>query len=392
MYYIGIDIGKNHHEASIVDQSGNQVCRSLRFPSTHKGAVKLLEYIQANTQSNNLVFGLEATGHYWYTLYSFLKEHKYTIYVINPIQSDCFRNFYIRQVKNDSKDSFLIAEVIRFGRFTTTDLADEDILSLRQLCRYREAVMSARTEIKLRIHTILEQIFPEYEHLFSEIWGSSSMALLSKYLLPENIANASLDELHTILLENSHNRFSLNKAIEIKDAAMNTFGIKIAQESFAFQLKMLLERLKLLNEQLKELDEMIISLYNQFDCYLHTIPSITPISAASILAEIGDIRRFKNSSSLVAYAGIDPTIRQSGEYCSTHNRMSKRGSSHLRHTLFLAASCCVFHNSPFNEYYLKKRSQGKHHLVAVGAVSRKLTTVVYAILKSGKPYEPVKFV
>ncbi len=167
--------------------------------------------------------------------------------------------------------------------------------------------MSARTEIKLRIHTILEQIFPEYEHLFCEIWGSSSMALLSKYLLPENIANASLDELHTILLRNSHNRF-------------------------------------------------------------------------------------KNSSSLVAYAGIDPTVRQSGEYCSAHNRMSKRGSSHLRHTLFLAASCCVFHNSPFNEYYLKKRSQGKHHLVAVGAVSRKLTTVVYAILKSGKPYEPIKFV
>lgn len=74
---------------------------------------------------------------------------------------------------------------------------------------------------------------------------------------------------------------------------------------------MLLERLKLLNKQLKDLDEMIISLYNQFDCYLHTIPSITPISAASLLAEIGDIRRFKNSSSLVAYAGIDPTVRQS---------------------------------------------------------------------------------
>lgn len=141
MYYIGIDIGKNHHEASIVDQSGNQVCKSLRFPSNHKGAVKLLEYIHINTKSNDLVFGLEATVHYRYTIYSFLKEHKYTIYVINPIQSDCFRNFYIRQVKNDSKDSFLIAEVIRFGRFTTTDLADEDILSLRQLCRYRESLV-----------------------------------------------------------------------------------------------------------------------------------------------------------------------------------------------------------------------------------------------------------
>ncbi len=110
------------------------------------------------------------------------------------------------------------------------------------------------------------------------------------------------------------------------------------------------------------------------------------------LGRIGDIHRFKNSSSLVAYAGIDPTVHQSGAYCSNHNRMSKRGSSYLSHTLFLAASCCVFHGSAFNEYYLKKRAQGKHHLVAVGAVSRKLTTVVYAILKSGKPYEAVKFV
>ena len=115
-------------------------------------------------------------------------------------------------------------------------------------------------------------------------------------------------------------------------------------------------------------------------------------SLTAILSEIGDISRFRNSSALVAYAGIDPTVRQSGEFNSNHNHMSKRGSSYLRHTLFLAASCCVFHSSPFYEYYQKKRGQGKHHLVAVGAVSRKLTTVVYAILKSGKPYEPVKFV
>ena len=159
-----------------------------------------------------------------------------------------------------------------------------------------------------------------------------------------------------------------------------------------FYANQLLEKLNLLNEQIKQLDEEIISYYNKFDCYLHTIPSITPISAACILSEIGDISRFKNSSALVAYAGIDPTVRQSGEFNSNHNHMSKRGSSYLRHTLFLAASCCVFHNSPFYDYYHKKRDQGKHHLVAVGAVSRKLTTVVYAILKSGQPYRPVKFV
>ena len=392
MYYIGIDIGKNHHEASIVDSEGTLIGRSFRFASTHKGADKLLSYINTNINDSDYVFGMEATGHYWYTIYSFLIEHGFTVYVINPIQSDCFRNFYIRQIKNDSKDSFLIAEVIRFGKFTTTKLTDEDILSMRQLCRHRAVTMSERTEVKLHINTILEQIFPEYEKLFSEVWGSSSIAILNKYLLPENIANADTDELLAILKENSHNRFSFKKAYEIKEAAKTTFGIRIAQNAFAFQLKQLLEKLNLLNEQIKQLDEEIISYYNKFDCYLHTIPSITPISAACILSEIGDISRFKNSSALVAYAGIDPTVRQSGEFNSNHNHMSKRGSSYLRHTLFLAASCCVFHNSPFYDYYHKKRSQGKHHLVTVGAVSRKLTTVVYAILKSGKPYEPVKFV
>ena len=392
MYYIGIDIGKNYHEASIVNSYGTQIGRSFRFASTHKGADKLLSHINQIINDADYVFGMEATGHYWYTIYSFLMEHGFTVYVINPIQSDCFRNFYIRQIKNDSKDSFLIAEVIRFGKFTTTKLADENILSMRQLCRHRAVTISERTEVKLHINTILEQIFPEYEKLFSEVWGSSSIAILNKYLLPENIADADTEELLTILKENSHNRFSLEKAYEIKETAKTTFGIRIAKNAFAFQLKQLLEKLNLLNKQIKHLDEEIISYYNKFDCYLHTIPGIAHISAACILSEICDVSRFKNSSALVAYAGIDPTVRQSGEFNSNHNHMSKRGSSYLRHILFLAASCCVFHNSPFYDYYHKKRVQGKHHLVAVGAVSRKLTTVIYTILKSGIPYEQVKFV
>ena len=135
----------------------------------------------------------------------------------------------------------------------------------------------------------------------------------------------------------------------------------------------------------------IHSVNEQFDCYLHTIPGIGIIGAATILAEIGDISRFKNSSALVAFAGIDPTVRQSGEFNSTHNHMSKRGSPYLRHAIFLAATTCSFHNSPLNAYYKKKRDQGKHHLTATGAVARKLTTVIYAVLRDSKPYEPKKF-
>lgn len=354
MYIVGIDIGKNHHEASIVSPEGKQIGRSLRFATTHKGADSLMSFIFKNIGNSPCVFGMEATGHYWYPIYSFLKAKGYTICVINPIQSDSLRKMYIRQTKNDSIDSFLIAEVIRFGQFTTTSMADENILSMRQLCHYRDSVISSRTEIKLRISTIMEQIFPEYEKQFSSLWLSTSMGSLEKYLTPENIENAPIDELFEIIKDKSHNRLTKAKAISIKEAAADTFGIKIAQDAFSFQLKQLIDRM-------------------------------------NFLAEIGDISRFKNSSALVAFAGIDPTVRQSGEFNSTHNHMSKRGSPYLRHAIFLAATTCSFHNSPLNAYYKKKRDQGKHHLTATGAVARKLTTVICAVLRDSKPYEPKKF-
>lgn len=169
MYIIGIDIGKNYHEASIVDT------------------------------------------------------------VENPIQSNNIRSLFIHQTKNDSKDSFLIAEVIRFGQFTTTSLADENLLAMRQLCRYRDSVIDCRTEIKLRISTILEQIFPEYEKQFSTLWGSTSMGILEAYVTPDNIANASIDELFALIKDKSHNKLTMKKALSINEAAADTFGIKIAQ-------------------------------------------------------------------------------------------------------------------------------------------------------------------
>ena len=391
MYIVGIDIGKNHHEASIVSPEGKQIGRSLRFATTHKGADSLMSFIFKNIGNSPCVFGMEATGHYWYPIYSFLKAKGYTICVINPIQSDSLRKMYIRQTQNDSIDSFLIAEVIRFGQFGTTSMADENILAMRQLCRYRDSVISSRTEIKLRIGTIMEQIFPEYEKQFSSLWVSTSMGILEKYLTPENIENAPIDELFEIIKDKSHNRLTRAKAISIKDAAADTFGIKIAQDAFSFQLKQLIDRMNFLDKQIEALDCQILEYYEKFDCYLHTIPGIGMIAAATILAEIGDINRFKSSSALVAFAGIDPTVRQSGEFSSTHNHMSKRGSPYLRHAIFLAATTCSFHNIPLNAYYKKKREQGKHHLTATGAVARKLTTIIYAVFRDGKPYEPKKF-
>ena len=134
MYIVGIDIGKNNHEATIVDDFGKPIGKSCRFTNTHSGADRLMQHIQKHIRQEACVFGMEATGHYWYAIYSFLKSKGFTIHVINPIQSDSLRSMYIRQTKNVAKDSFLIAEVIRFGQFTTTTLADENLLSKLRRC------------------------------------------------------------------------------------------------------------------------------------------------------------------------------------------------------------------------------------------------------------------
>ncbi|MBB6716822.1 IS110 family transposase [Clostridium gasigenes] len=389
MFIVGIDIGKNNHEATIINEKGDIIGKSIKFTNSHSGANKLIDTIKKSIGDTSVSFGLEATGHYWLSLYSFLLEKGYTINVINPIQSDSFRNLYIRQTKNDTKDSFIIAEVIRFGRFTTTQLADEKLLSLRQLCRFRLALVTSISELKCRIITILDQVFPEYQKLFSDTWGVSSKKLLENYQTPEELIDISTEDLANFLREHSRGQLGISKAEKIKDAAENSFGIKIAHDAFKFQLKQLIEQVVFIENQIKDLDEQIEFYYSQFECHLTSIPGIGTVTAAIILSEVGDITRFKSSASLVAYAGIDPTVKQSGQFNSTNNRMSKRGSPYLRRALFLSASTCTLHEGVLNNYYIKKRSEGKHHLTAVGAVAHKLTHIVYAIMRDNKDYVPM---
>jgi transposase len=389
MYIVGIDIGKNNHEATIIDEKGIIVGKSIKFTNSHDGATKLINHIIKNIGNSEVVFGLEATGHYWLSLYSFLLEKDYTINVINPIQSDSFRSLYIRQTKNDTIDSFIIAEVIRFGKYTNTKLSDEKTLALRQLCRYRNYLSCEVGNLKCKIITVLDQIFPKYEKLFSDTWGTTSKKLLEVYQTPEEILSIDTDELASMLKKLSRGQLGYTKAEKIQEAAKNTFGIKIAQDAFKFQLKQLIDQVLFLENQIKELDNEIQVYYTQFDCHLTSIPGIGPVTAAAILSEVGDIKRFKDAASLVAYAGIDPTVKQSGQFLANNNKMSKRGCPYLRRALFLGASNSILYDPVLTEYYNKKRAQGKHHLTAVGAVARKLTYIVFAIMRDNKDYVPI---
>ena len=205
MFYCGIDIAKYKHEASVIDTNGKAMLDSISFTNDKKGCEKILAVFQKfEISPADVIIGMEATGHYWLSVYAFFLELGYNVKVINPIQSEAFRKMYIRQTKNDSKDSFIIAQIMRFGQYSATSLSEENIIALRQLSRYRLALVDACGDCKRRVIALLDQVFPEYDNLFSDTFGSSSTELLLNCPTPEDMLAISTRKLTNILNKASH--------------------------------------------------------------------------------------------------------------------------------------------------------------------------------------------
>lgn len=389
MLYLGIDIGKRNHVASLIDENSKVLFKAFSFSNTLDGANSLLEKlsIYINAQSD-VEIGMEATGHYWLSVYSFLIENKYTVYVVNPIQTDGWRKgTEIRKRKTDIIDSVLIADLIRYGNFNKTSLSDEDTMSLRNLSRFRNYLVSSIGDLKRKVICVLDQTFPEYSTVFSNIFGETSKELLLRFQTADDFENISSNQLDELLEKVSFKQFTKNKVTQISKLAANSFGLKFCQNSFSLQLRLLIEQIKFIEAQVSDVDNEISVILDKIKSPITTIPGIANVTAAVILGEIGDISRFSNASKLAAYAGIDASVSQSGSYVSSNNKMSKRGSPYLRKALFQAALIAAFHDPVFSAFYQKKRNEGKHHLTAVGAVARKLCNTIFAVLKNNTPYE-----
>jgi len=391
MFFVGIDIAKRRHEACMVNQHGEKIGKPLSFPNTQAGGQHFLNWLLKHSGDLQMVrVALEATGHYWLALFSFLRKHGIKVQVINPIQSDAFRSMYIRQTKNDTRDAFIIAELLRFGRFSTTQLANEDLIALRQLSRFRFSLVDSISDLKRQVICLLDVIFPEYESLFSDTFGKTSSELLLEYTTPEEILAVDTDELTDFIARHSRHHLGREKAEQIQSAAGSSFGIDYALDAYRFQLRLLLEQIRFAEKQLSDLEKVITQRLEKLDRHLVTIPGIGSVLAAAILSEIGDISRFSSGVKLVAFAGIDPSVKQSGEFTGSRNHMSKRGSSYLRRALWQAATVAKMHNPVLKQFYLNKVSQGKHYLTATGAVTRKLTYIVFAVLRDKLPYKAVQ--
>lgn len=389
LLYVGIDIAKNTHELTVVDEEGAPLDHSFSFRNSIPGVQRLMKYFEklGVTPEDSLI-GMEATGHYWVCLYSALMKEGFEIVVLNPIQSEAFSKMSIRKVKNDAVDSYYIAQLLRFGGYSPSNISDEAIFSLKQLSRFRTNLVDECSFWKVKLIGLLDQVFPEYSKLFSDVFGVTSKEVLKKYPLPEDLLNVSTEELAELLKKASRGAFGVEKAKEIQESAKNTFGISYAKETFSFQIQQILDQILFIEGQIKDLEKKLKELLDGLDSYLTTITGISSVTAATILGEIGDISRFERAPQLVAYAGLDVAVRESGEYTGKGGKISKRGSPYLRRAIWQAATVASRYDPALREYYQGLRDRGKPHLVAIGAVARKMTNIIFAILRDQKPYVP----
>ena len=377
MFIVGIDIAKRSHEAIIITEDGQVVRKAFSFRNNCTGYNLLLEQVRRLTLvKSQIVFAMESTAHYWLALYARLLKDGYTVMVLNPIQSHSLRELYIRKAKTDARDSLIIADLVRFGRCKASNVPQDKILALRELCRSRAYLVDMAADLKRKLIALLDRIFPEYESLFDSVFSKASIAVLRKYSTPQKVKNANLRKLTDLLMESSNGHFGEWKAHQLKEAACSSFG-------------MFLEQILSLTAQADSLEKQISVFFQEFNNPLTSIPGVGTVLAATILSEIGDITRFSSADKLLAYAGLDPSVKQSGEFKSNQNRMSKRGSPYLRRAIWLASTVAVHRDPMFQIYYEKIISEGLHYMNVIGHVSRKMTAVIFAVLRDGQPYQPI---
>lgn len=376
----------------MIGEDGKTVFRAFSFSNTTEGGESLLVKLSFHgVGSHELEIGLEATGHYWLAVYSFLRDKSYKLHVINPIQTDGWRKgVEIRKRKTDVIDSLLIAELVRYGDFIEARLPEEEILSLKNLTRFRSYLVDSTGDLKRKVICVLDQVFPEYQSVFSNIFGKTSKEILLQFGSPAELENVSAGTLAELLAGLSRKKLGLGKAEELSRAAAASFGVTFCRDSFTFQLRMLIEQIKYIESQVKDTEDEINRIMLNLGSPITTVPGVGKTLGAVIIGEIGGIERFDHASKLVAFAGIDASVNQSGEFEGSNNRMSKRGSPYLRRALYQASVVAVTGKNPdpaLQAFYQKKRAEGKHHSTCIGAVSRKLCYIIFSVLKENRPFE-----
>ena len=378
MIYVGIDVAKETHVAAAMNTDGVVLLEPFAFQNDHEG-FHLLKAKLETLDKNDLLIGLESTAHYAENLIFFLHAQGYRLAVINPVQTAAVRKTGIRKTKTDKIDSLLICKTLALNSFRLYTENDVKTLQLKSLCRFRQKLKKSKARLKIQLVSYVDMIFPELQFFFkSGLHIKTCYELLKAYSSPDDIAALHLTKLSNLLSKASRGRFGKEDARSLKSLAASSVGVK--NTYISIQITQTIAQIELIESQLGELEQIIGQAMDELDSVIMTVPGIGKLNGAMILGEIGDIHRFSHPSKLLAYAGLDPVVNQSGKFTAKRTRMSKRGSKVLRYALINAAWNVSLNNDTFKRYFDSKIAQGHSHYDALAHTAHKLVRVLFKLL------------
>jgi len=387
-WFCGIDLAKEKHVACIIDQNGQYLLRPRSFGNDAAGYEQILNCLKQAGNAKSILIGMEATGHYWYGLHDFLVRQGYTVAVLNPIQTAQQAKLAIRKCKTDKYDAFHIANLLRSGQYKAALVPGELAMTCRQLTRLRYRIVKQAAMIKQLVNSRLHPVWPEYEALFSNKFGTTSMKLLQMASTPKELIESDYDDLSELIRKASRGRFGPAQTQKLLHTAKNSVGMQRGQYGISTGIKFLLEQIEALEPVRKKLDTEIVKLSARLPEYLFTLPGSTELTIVSLYGEVDPIEAFKKPSQLVAFAGLDPKVFQTGQYDAPRRQVSKRGSPYLRRTLWQMAYRAICNEGDLRDFWRRKHRQNKHHLVVVTAAANKLCHIVWRIMTDRRDYIP----
>ena len=389
-YFVGLDIAKYKHDCFIMDENGNVIKDSFSFSNDSEGFNTLLNELQKLDPNQEKRIGLESTGHYGSNLKIFLEANGYSFMEFNPLLVHRFFNSQsLRRTKTDKTDSSKIAIYLQSREFKPDPNSSYHLECLKSLCRLRWSLVDERSLQLVRLTNILDKIFPEYKPFFDgKLDSATSIYLLENYAVPGKIARMTKSSYEKMSSE-LRRTITYARFTKLKELAKETVGNE--DEILEFELRLSLELFKELDKRITSVESKILQEFSLMKCHIQTIKGISDLTAASILSEVGSFSRFDNPNQLQAYAGMEPSKNQSG----THDgggHMVKHGSSHLRRYLMMAANNVLKYNPVLYDYYLKKRSEGKSHNVALSHVARRLIRIIFYLEKKDSDFSIEKMI
>jgi len=384
--FCGIDVAKNKHVMCVIDRDGTQSVRLTSFRNNNDGYKRMLVRLKQTGKSSSVLTGMEATGHYWYSLHDFLGRNGYTVAVLNPIQTAQQSKKSIRKRKTDKYDAFHIAKLLRSGDYKPATVPSELGMTCRQLTRLRFKMLMQQKQIKQLLWSRIHPVWPEYKPLFANPFSVTGRTLLRQAPTPREVLKMKPENLAEMIRSSSRSKFGPLKATEIRDAAQQSVGMLRGLDATAIGINCLLDHLEAMEPIRRNLEDQITDLSEKLPGYLFTLPGASEQNIVSLYGEVDPIETFSQPSQLVAFAGLDASVFQTGQYDSPVRHISKRGSPFLRRTLWTMAHRAVYQEGDLRQYWLKKKSEKKHHLVAVTAVARKLCHIVWRIMTDRRDY------